>query len=689
MGMATNAYLYSLRKKQNLTLRQAGKKVGIPFLLLMLYEKGYLSISKKAIAKLAKGYGVDAASFEDPLGYPEPIDESNPTTAKSEKLHQIMLAWPTLISVFALFALSFSIFLWGYIDFMDIGNKTSDLYDSEISELDSLVRKNGTHDEDAKTYRLAYANSADSSSLDVVASEDSRLVMATSFAYTFPLNENSVAFTLSASRATPIFSYVETDSTGLLTVYSGSGTIKDNKTYTLTALLDANEETVTDSKVLEEKQTLITSYQDKTVSLFFSWCGYHGSSVTRNPNTLVSRIAQGNVTLSQKMSLANNLLLCGTLFGAIFLFLSVLLGALKFVQVKKKKIYALPESVSEDLPAREPKPLKKNFRFGPFLPETLFRLAGVVLILISSILFFKVVQGVIGAYKENDLLGLLLVAMDAFDWYRLMPLIPLATTLWFFIRIEILHTSQNIWPTIILSLFLGFLYYFAENAFDFYFQMNSDTFRTGILAAFTMILPGNLFWGMAAFSFIVLFLLTTPAFKKKSSVVVWRLCSLLPVAYLLLSYLYAVGIKAWNWPEWDSGWTGLLARKSIIPTAFALFYPFSLYLYRIIVVQKYGKDQASVYFEGNRYFYIKNLIAGVILGILALISYLLGSSAWAGNLGLKNAYWIAILIPFILFYHPHMGKRNKIIDVVFPLAYTVSLTFAYLYLAQFLLFLPV
>lgn len=681
MSMANNAYLYSLRQRQNLSLREAAKKTHLPSLLLSLYEKGYLPIPKAFYPTLAIAYGVSVDSFNDVLDYPALLDEKKDPSPKSKKLTELALKWPTLITVFALFGICLGVFLWGYIDFFKIGSSTDTAYDSEIIQLDDLVRAKGEKNEEGDRYTLSYT-AGDNSKLGIVSSNDKRLAAATNFAYVFPQDNENITITLSASASDMIFSF--TEGSALLSTYTGSGRIENNH-YVLTNLLDDNEEAVTDESVIKTKQSLISSYEDKTEPLYVSWRGANSFNGTKSPNALVQAIAEANGVLAVKLSLANNLLLYGTLFGAIFFFLSIVLGAFKFVSAKKKKVYTLTESVP-DLPSRNPKPLAPNFRFTPFIPETFFRLAGIVMILISSILFFQVAKTAIAGIQSQDLLALILAADEAMSWYQLMPLIPLATTLWFFIRIEVLHTTENVWPTILLSLFLGFLYYFAENAFLFYFQMNSDVYRTLLLSAFFTFMPGNLFWGMAAFSTIILFLLTTPKFKKPHTVIIWRLCALIPVAYLLFSYFYSVGTDLWNWPKWDDDVSGLLARKQAVQTLFALLYPFLIYLYRIIAVHRYGKERATLYFQGNRYFFIKNLLACIILGILALVSYFYGATPVGKSLGLKGAYWIAVLIPFILFYHPHMGQRNKILDALFPLAYTISITFAYLYLARFLLF---
>jgi transcriptional regulator with XRE-family HTH domain len=684
--MTSNVYLRSLRLAKSWSLKEAEKQTHISRILLYLYEQGYLSLPKKLYPDLALVYGVSIDSFNDVLNYPTPIEEDKKPSPRTEKFKVRAISWPSLIGVFTLFALCLGLFLWGYLDLEKAGYQTEQAYDGSLQNLTSLVRANGSYNEEKSTYTAGIRE--DDKTLLVQVSSDKRLVTSTAFVYRFSRSEQdeTITFTLAASGTSPIFSLVEEDATLGLTTYTGAGRI-ENDHYILESLLDMMDEEVVDEATLAEKQSLVSSYESVTAPLFADWASIFKYIANVAPNDLVALICEGNASLQAQINRANNLLLVSTLLGVVFLFLAVLLSTFKLVAHKKKKVYELPESEPDlaFLPPRQPAPLTPNPRYlQPFIPETFFRLAGVVLILSSSILLFRIAYAVLHA---EDIFEIIIAALGVMDWIKLLPLIPLATTLWFFIRIEILHTSKNVIPTALLSFFLGLLYYFAENAFVFYFQLANDSYRATLLELFLEFMPGNLFWGMGASALIVLFLLTTPKFKKKSALVGWRLLALLPISYLLLSYFYAVGTTLWGWPLWDSDWSNLLFRKQIIATTFAILYPLSLYLYRLLASRKYGPERAPLYFQGNRYFFIKNVIACAILGALAIASYALKDTATASTLGLKGSYWVAVLIPFILFYHPHLGERNKILDLVFPLAYVVSLTFAYLYIARFLLFL--
>lgn len=677
--MSSNATLYNLRIKKGLSIHQAGKAAHVFWPLLYLFERGYAPIPKKQKLAFAALYEVDESVLEDPLGYPTPIENEEKTSPKKERLLKIAFSLPSFLSVLGIFVVCLSLFIWGFIGLYQVGEETQKVYSSDVLSLTSLVQAKGTDEEDGEKKSLAYLD-ADGTSLTIVTPKDPRLASLTSFIYLFPKDEEEITLTLSTSGSLASFSFLEAKNGD--TLYTGSGAITDDH-YVLKSLLDGNDEQVQSTQTFNEKATLISSYEGKTNPLFQKWANANSFNLTKNPHALLKDIGDGNLLLAKRIDLVNNLLLYSTLFGVLFLFLSVLVGVVYFLRKKKKKAYALVESV-EELPSREAKPLPKNWLLQPVLPETLFRLAGVILILISSILLFKVAQQI---FNAGDIFEMIDAAMNVLDWVKLLPLIPLGTTLWFFIRIEVLHTSENVLPSILLSFFLGLLYYAAENAFDLYFTLNSDTYRSTLLGLFLMFMPGNLFWGMTCFSLIVLFLLTTPNFKKKKSVLYWRLLSLLPIAYLLFSYLYALGVKLWGWQEMGMEVSGLFFHKQLVTTTFAILYPLALYFYRKLLVRKYGKENASLYFAGNHYYFVKNLLAASILGGLALASYLLRNSSFESALGLKQSYWIAVLIPFILLYHPHLGKRNPIVDLLFPLAYTISLSFAYLYIARFILFL--
>jgi hypothetical protein len=88
--------------------------------------------------------------------------------------------------------------------------------------------------------------------------------------------------------------------------------------------------------------------------------------------------------------------------------------------------------------------------------------------------------------------------------------VVVATLLWFFIRIEIMARRGNAIVTAVMFALFGVLYYIGMDMLYFYLTDTNDTYRALLLNVLTLILPGNVFWGLGAFSLIVLFLNTVP-----------------------------------------------------------------------------------------------------------------------------------------------------------------------------------
>ena len=100
------------------------------------------------------------------------------------------------------------------------------------------------------------------------------------------------------------------------------------------------------------------------------------------------------------------------------------------------------------------------------------------------------------------------------------------------------------------------------------------------------------------------------------------------------------------------------------------------------MIKKYGTKQAEIYFKGGRYNLIKNIIASLIITLIALFSQLIYSTvnsriSFALSITDKSIYLILLVIIFML-YRPHFGKRNRIVDISYGVLYAVSYSAGYL-----------
>jgi hypothetical protein len=382
-----------------------------------------------------------------------------------------------------------------------------------------------------------------------------------------------------------------------------------------------------------------------------------------------------------------------SLFAALFFCLSALIvwGLIhkrRHAEVPVAYVEA-PEKTLDPIIRSRPsayRDLRGNWSFGPFIPETLLRLGAIAIVLASSIMLFHICHTVLAS---GDLMAIASLIGDAEKWYKFMPLVSMACLLWFFVRLEIMPSERyNLLPAIIMFFFGGCVYYVAENMLAFYLSDTGNYYYNLLFIGLTYILPGNLFWGIGCFALIDLFLLTTPSFvTNKKRTAIWRCMALLPIVYLLLSYFYQVGTSLWGWAKWPSYLANLLYRKQFPTMVFSIFFPVSVYLYRLVAVRRLGMEKATLYFHGNEYFFLKNLIAAFWIALIVVLNFSFAGTAYAKAIGVTSkSYWMALLIPFVLLYHPHMGDRNPIFDNVITALYIVSMSFAYVYVGYYLLF---
>ena len=98
---------------------------------------------------------------------------------------------------------------------------------------------------------------------------------------------------------------------------------------------------------------------------------------------------------------------------------------------------------------------------------------------------------------------------------------------------------------------------------------------------------------------------------------------------------------------------------------------------RLFFTIRFGENRARTFFNGNKFLWIKNIMVCTIIVIIGLVELSLKNNPTAHKLGL-GLYWnILFLIPLLLFYHPHKGPRNIILDWTTLLLYILAISFSY------------
>jgi len=682
---APNIILYELRLSHDLKLKEAAGGIGISRLSLYLYERGYRPLNEKAKRAVCSFYQVDASLFDDPLGYPTPIE---PKAQKLSPFLRWLFSLKGFIVSLTLCALSWGAFGGGYALAYHSRDHALEFYDDNYISFCSRVIEKGEASEDGLTSSYSY-KASDGNSFSVTVNLDAHLFGSTDFSLTFDSDDgHSVSLNFIQNSTALRFNFVDIDIASLseVGILMGSGTIVEGTYHVSKIVFGASLGEIDSETVYQQLEERIAP-EAKLIEGYYAGLvagiGYTGNEDFYQMLTLQGK---GHAAQLRESNAGDNLLLFGSILGAAFAFLSLLCLVMFLGRKKKKALPILEDSDLESVSFNEVKPLKKNWSIFPFLPETVLRLASVGLVLTSSIILFRLVYSLFHA-GALDISTALQVFQDGKSFLQMQNYVVAATMLWFFIRIEIMSKRNAAIYTAISFAFMGVLYYIGIDMIGFYLEDVSDAYHLMLLTVLKLILPGNVFWGIGAFALLVLFIGTTPKGYSTGKRILWHSLGLFPMAYLLGSYFYQVGTSLWGWSEWPEWAANLLFRKQFASTVFAILFPFGVTWLRHIIRRKYGEDQAEKYFEGNAYYFEKNLIACLIIAAIATVNGLMKDSSFAKALDLKRAVWVWVLIPPILFYHPRIGERSQKLDLAFTVAYLFSFGLGYGYLAYFVLFL--
>ena len=130
-----NIQLSLLRKKRNLSLKEAAKQIGISRFVLYLYENGYFRPSKAALKNIEEFYQ-EKISFEGESAYPAPLKEKA-IKEKKESFLIKRIVFGTL-SLFTLLSVITGIILFN----KSVNNKTS-YYGETYNEMKAKVEDHG------------------------------------------------------------------------------------------------------------------------------------------------------------------------------------------------------------------------------------------------------------------------------------------------------------------------------------------------------------------------------------------------------------------------------------------------------------------------------------------------------------------------------------------------------------------
>jgi len=691
--MSQNLSLKKLRTNNNYSIKELAKLVNISKFRLFLYENGYISIREKDILKLMSFFNVTKDYFDYGDGYPtfEKINDDNKENKKSF-INKLLSSKILGISSFSILLLSIVSIVLGQYTIYNSRDNALNYFNDEYKISSEYVKKNG--ELSINPFMIT-----DFISTTTYTSKDSKYFFKYKVShnnYFLGKTELSTSYIDSINNVKYVYEYYGSD---YFCNYQINN-LKDEKIYQGYLIRDKKDSMtikelikypIDDNSIVNFNDPLFKDVSKNIADTIFL---ADQSYELRNKETInislsfydvIKEITEGERSLKTYYEIGYNFSLFGGIIGATSLMLLCMYFVFFLFNRKRYKNNEISLEVTDpflefkDIETNKRKKLKKNIKFFPFIPESILRFSGLICLLIGSCGTMILIGSVLEIFPTIGI-------QAGYNFYKIAGnFLTVALFLLFFTKIDISRSNSKTYIQAILMFGFGLIFYIFEVMVLFDLNFNNNLYIT-LLTSF---MPGNFFWGMAVFSLLNIFLFYTPKWcdNSRKRIILFRCLAIIPLSYLFVCAFYKYGRELLGLEEVHYAISSLFFNKSLIISLFAVFYSLGVYFYRLIVVKKYGKENALIYINGNKYLFIKNLIAVILIIILGLFDYFCKDLSFAKSFGLGKNYYILILVPFIMFYHIHFGKRSALLDKVYLILYQLFFGISYIFIFFLLIFI--
>jgi len=694
-----NRAIFEKRLSLKLSRKEASKKLGINKIHLTIIERGYIKISPKMKEKFKTAYNLKDEFFFENHEYPIIIDEKLYEPFKANKIFKRVSDSVLFKCITGFLSLVFiGVTVFGFIDLPSINHRTGYYYSATTKTTQNIVVSNGIKgdkkDELSRMSLIVFDDYYYLEKKDVSLSASYQ-----NLRINFFTKEDSLPQTFYSARINDtINNYVITYEDRYVdnSLRRIHFSIKNNEGIIISQILcnasvfnDAeisyNFNTVTERRGDEGNITIKpkdANYEvftgifkdfyeklNQDIQVFFN----DGSIPLINFNEFDKDMKSGTNEFQYHSKRGRYLVA----FGFILALLSLGILAFSFIYKpyikRREKRFALDEKIEMEMPLetvrKEEKKsiLPKNNWKDLFVPEFIVRAISLILLFVSSIAIYFLFENAI----RFDVIG---VNNSLLSKEMLSNLSVIAIMLLYFVKLDIYQNKKSAFAMCLFLFILGILYYVVLVIVYYLLCGLGDNMSSTVDSIFNL-LPGNIVWAVMAFDQFTIFLFAPVAkkYQNKNKQILFRCFSLVPLSYLIASSIITIGMKVAGWSI-PYSISSLFFYKAPMITVFAILYCFGVFLYRRYSIKKYGTTNGLIYQLGNRYNYFRNIYGALIIFIIGIFDLIMLFIMPNNKLGFGSNFLMLISIPFIIFYHPHIGKRNGSWDIVFNVLYA----FAYL-----------
>ena len=677
-----NALLYTERQKRNLTRAQMARFLKINLFSYKMYENGYFKPSKRQVKKISAALDIDYSQYlEGELSYPAELPEKKKNPIVSF-FYRVLGNIAFKITFIVLTAASLGFMVSGFVGERWMNNNVKSYYDPEFVSFVERLREDGSvhisiADKLTKPEYYIYEKEETdyffSKYISITGYYEDSKFSSLSFTATYRTDNARLIYKITPN---PLNGYRSYSVDARLTISSTAETIY--ATYT-----EVDGEYVTNGITYlgaNGKKTYYSAGSDKftTFNTILGADTKHFVSdfnqllATKDPEFAPDRedkfsyLTQLLTSGNAKKYAPQMIFFLGKYLGIILTGVNLFIVIFAFIYGSKYGVEVNYRPAQLDVPVDEINRMKKDIRIAPFIPETLLEIVGIILVFIGS---FRIVF-----YVAGFIMGNVSSTLGSSDITAHMQVFMVGMFLLYFIDFDIFLDDKRVFRNVFLYSIIFFCLYGLENLL---FRTIEENYAIGDLIRRVPI--PNMFGTIACYYLIMFFLFYTPKrIQRKVTLVLYRCCSIIPVLIIFTSWFLYNGYNVLFTADWPIELKNLFNGEKIPFSLLAVSYLFGLYFIRLFFIYKYGEERARVYFNGNKFLWIKNAFIALIIVIIGVVEIILKNDATAHKLGLGMYSNILFLIPLLFFYHPHKGPRNLLLDWTTLALYIIAIGFSYL-----------
>ncbi len=690
MKTSYNELLYQKRMEKGMSKREFARFLGVPTLFYRYYENGYVKPGKKYVERISDKLGIDySLNFVGAASYPSELPEE---MTKFEKWYRRLLSklWVKIVLVVFLL-LSITTIGVSFYKNNEITSHADQYYSEKYLQFVSEVKEKGS-----MTFSLLHELTRP----EIHISDDEKYVSISTSSETFAIrdlnayirykgDDYSIYYIVpnSAKGATEYLTVQYIDYVNLEKYISSFNIVDSKFVFTDSITLENGNPVDSSAEIYQTvKEKMLSKIENVNTDLTSLIKEKTGMEYDFYNELLIDHKEGANKNLfAEIMSLAMGIIGIGLtglfLFAILFSFFfgikeekkKLELGRIDTMSIESEnKTRGSPNTVTEKQKENIAM-MKKDIPFFPFLPETVLEIIGICLIALGSVRIFLNLEMLF--YSSG-------VTQEMYNQTstNLFRLFTVGMFLLYFIDFDIFLDDSRSLRNFFLYGIVFFGLYFIECILIEYLAKTRGLIF--ILRDYYVV-PNN-FGTISCYFGIMFFLFYTPKnINTKKKTIIFRLMCLIPIAWIIASSVIFENYKAlgldfntWQVYFFDS------ERPQF--SLLCVSYLVGLYLIRLYFKKKYGQEAAKRFFNGNRFYYIKNIFICLIVAAIAVNEYCLRN--YTSNIkGIGSYYQIVYLIPMLLFYHPHLGKRCKPLDYFTLILYGLFFSFGYLLAAILIL----